>query len=69
MRTCSNIQFLNIAAMVLRVMNLVLLILLLGHWNACMQFMIPMLQEFPTNCWVSIEELKVYTLYYMYMSY
>jgi hypothetical protein len=36
--------------------------LLLGHWNGCLQFLVPMLEEFPKDCWVSIEELKV--IYY-----
>ena len=55
----NTVQFLNIAAMVLRVMNLVLLILLLGHWNACLQFFVPMLRDFPERSWVAIEEIQV----------
>ncbi|CAE1279423.1 HCN2 [Acanthosepion pharaonis] len=31
---------------------------LLGHWNGCLQFLVPMLQDFPQDCWVSIEELQ-----------
>ncbi|KAL4227919.1 Potassium/sodium hyperpolarization-activated cyclic nucleotide-gated channel 3 [Mactra antiquata] len=31
---------------------------LLGHWNGCLQFLVPTLQDFPNDCWVSIEELQ-----------
>lgn len=43
----------------MRIFNLICLMLLLGHWNGCLQFLVPMLEEFPKDCWVSIEELKV----------
>ena len=36
--------------------------LLIGHWNGCLQFMVPMLQEFPPDCWVSIDNLTVSNL-------
>ncbi len=52
-------EFLNIAAMVLRLCNLVILVMLLAHWNACLQFLIAFLNEFPADCWVVIEELEV----------
>ena len=42
----------------LRVVNLVLFIVLLAHWNACLQFLVPMLKEFPTDSWVVLEELQ-----------
>ncbi|KAJ8304295.1 hypothetical protein KUTeg_017878, partial [Tegillarca granosa] len=42
----------------MRIFNLICLMFLLGHWNGCLQFLVPMLQEFPRDCWVSIEELK-----------
>ena len=51
-------DFLNIATMVLRVVNLVLFIVLLAHWNACLQFLVPMLKEFPADSWVVQEELQ-----------
>jgi len=35
------------------------MILLLGHWNGCLQFLVPMLQDFPTDSWVSLEDLQV----------
>jgi len=43
----------------MRIFNLVCLILLLGHWNGCLQWLVPMLQEFPSNSWPAIEELEV----------
>jgi len=36
------------------------MILLLGHWNGCLQFLIPMLQDFPNDSWVSLEDLQVF---------
>ena len=33
--------------------------LLLSHWNGCVQFLIPRLMGFPDNSWVSINGLKV----------
>ncbi|KAH8877497.1 Potassium/sodium hyperpolarization-activated cyclic nucleotide-gated channel 4 [Schistosoma japonicum] len=45
-------EFLNIASKFMGIFNLVLLMLLLGHWNACLQYLIPMLMEFPPDSWV-----------------
>lgn len=33
--------------------------LLIGHWSGCLQFLVPMLQGFPSNSWVAINELQV----------
>jgi hypothetical protein len=30
-----------------------------GHWSGCLQFLVPMLQGFPANSWVAINELQV----------
>ncbi|XP_016146617.1 potassium/sodium hyperpolarization-activated cyclic nucleotide-gated channel 2-like [Sinocyclocheilus grahami] len=43
----------DLASAVVRIVNLIGMMLLLCHWNGCMQFMVPMLQDFPSNCWVS----------------
>ena len=43
----------------MRIFNLISMILLLGHWNGCLQFLVPMLQDFPTDSWVSLEDLQV----------
>lgn len=53
------LQFLAVAGKFMRIFNLICLMLLLGHWNGCLQFLVPMLEDFPRDCWVSIEELKV----------
>ncbi|KAG5444848.1 Potassium/sodium hyperpolarization-activated cyclic nucleotide-gated channel 4 [Clonorchis sinensis] len=45
-------EFLNIASKFMGIFNLVLLMLLLGHWNACLQYLIPMMMEFPPESWV-----------------
>ena len=32
---------------------------LIGHWSGCLQFLVTMLQDYPHNSWVVINELKV----------
>lgn len=43
----------------MRIFNLICMMLLVGHWSGCLQFLVPMLQGFPPDSWVSINELKV----------
>ncbi|TRY65108.1 hypothetical protein DNTS_009665 [Danionella cerebrum] len=43
----------DLASAVVRIVNLIGMMLLLCHWDGCMQFMVPMLQDFPPTCWVS----------------
>ncbi|XP_051520477.1 potassium/sodium hyperpolarization-activated cyclic nucleotide-gated channel 2-like isoform X1 [Myxocyprinus asiaticus] len=43
----------DLASAVVRIVNLIGMMLLLCHWDGCMQFMVPMLQDFPANSWVS----------------
>nr|ALT57286.1 HCN channel protein [Doryteuthis pealeii] len=51
-------EFLALAGKFMRIFNLICLMFLLGHWSGCLQFLVPMLQDFPQDCWVSIEELQ-----------
>ncbi|XP_014679893.1 PREDICTED: potassium/sodium hyperpolarization-activated cyclic nucleotide-gated channel 2-like [Priapulus caudatus] len=51
-------EFLNMANIFVRIFNLISMMLLIGHWSGCLQFLVPMLQNFPPNCWVSINELE-----------
>ena len=54
------LQFVTSAAgKFIRFFNLVSLILLLAHWNGCLQFLVPMLQDFPRDSWVILEDLEV----------
>jgi len=53
------LQFLAIASKFLRICNLVGMILLLAHWDGCLQWLVPVLQEFPPSSWPAIEELQV----------
>lgn len=39
------------------------MMLLIGHWSGCLQFLVPMLQGFPENSWVAINELQVLKIY------
>jgi hypothetical protein len=55
----SCLQFLNMASVFMRIFNLICMMLLIGHWSGCLQFLVPMLQGFPSNSWVAINELQV----------
>ncbi|XP_060551045.1 potassium/sodium hyperpolarization-activated cyclic nucleotide-gated channel 2 [Pantherophis guttatus] len=44
----------DLASAVMRIINLIGMMLLLCHWDGCLQFLVPMLQDFPIDCWVSI---------------
>ncbi|XP_048517918.1 potassium/sodium hyperpolarization-activated cyclic nucleotide-gated channel 2 isoform X3 [Dendroctonus ponderosae] len=59
--TKSNLifKFLNMASVFMRIFNLICMMLLIGHWSGCLQFLVPMLQAFPANSWVAINELQV----------
>jgi len=46
----------------MRIFNLVCLMLLIGHWNGCLQWLVPMLQDFPPDSWAALEELQVTAL-------
>ncbi|KAH9278096.1 Potassium/sodium hyperpolarization-activated cyclic nucleotide-gated channel 2 [Echinococcus granulosus] len=46
-------KFMNIAGKFIGILKLILLMLLLGHWNACLQFFIPSLMDFPIDSWVA----------------
>ncbi|XP_075713857.1 potassium/sodium hyperpolarization-activated cyclic nucleotide-gated channel 4 [Rhinoderma darwinii] len=48
----------DLASAVVRIVNLIGMMLLLCHWDGCLQFLVPMLQEFPSNCWVSLNHMQ-----------
>uniref|UniRef100_A0A5K3F2B4 Ion_trans domain-containing protein n=1 Tax=Mesocestoides corti TaxID=53468 RepID=A0A5K3F2B4_MESCO len=52
-------KFMNIAGKFIGILKLILLMLLLGHWNACLQFFIPSLMDFPIDSWVTKCRLQV----------
>ncbi|XP_068778412.1 potassium/sodium hyperpolarization-activated cyclic nucleotide-gated channel 3 [Struthio camelus] len=47
----------DLASAVVRIFNLIGMMLLLCHWDGCLQFLVPMLQDFPEDCWVSINRM------------
>lgn len=49
----------DLASAVVRIGNLIGMMLLLCHWDGCLQFLVPMLQDFPDDCWVSINNMVV----------
>ncbi|XP_044265333.1 potassium/sodium hyperpolarization-activated cyclic nucleotide-gated channel 2 isoform X7 [Tribolium madens] len=53
-----EVYFLNMASVFMRIFNLICMMLLIGHWSGCLQFLVPMLQGFPANSWVAINELQ-----------
>ena len=56
-----NKQFLSSLGVFMRIFNLICIMVLIGHWSGCLQFLVPMLQDFPSNSWVAINELQVDT--------
>jgi len=57
-----SVQFLTVASKFMRIFNLVCLMLLIAHWNGCLQWLVPMLQDFPPDSWTALEELQVSAL-------
>ncbi|XP_048881622.1 potassium/sodium hyperpolarization-activated cyclic nucleotide-gated channel 3 [Brienomyrus brachyistius] len=47
----------DLASAMVRIVNLIGMMLLLCHWDGCLQFLVPMLQEFPPDCWVSKNDM------------
>lgn len=52
----------DLASAMVRIVNLIGMMLLLCHWDGCLQFLVPMLQDFPSDCWVS-KNLMVVSLH------
>ena len=38
--------------------KLTLFMSLLAHWSGCLQFLLPMVEGFPPNSWVAVNELE-----------
>jgi hyperpolarization activated cyclic nucleotide-gated potassium channel 2 len=51
-------EYLNIGSGLLRIINLILVMLLVAHWNGCIQFFIAQLEGFPDESWVAINDLQ-----------
>ena len=49
----------DLASAVVRIVNLIGMMLLLCHWDGCLQFLVPMPQDFPDDCWVSLNRMVV----------
>ena len=43
----------------MRILKLIVLMLLLSHWNGCIQFLVPVIQEYPSDSWITINHLEV----------
>lgn len=51
-------EVLNMTRSVIRFVNLISLMLLVAHWNGCMQYLVPVLDDFPDDSWVTIHDLR-----------
>jgi len=49
----------DLASAMVRIVNLIGMMLLLCHWDGCLQFLVPMLQDFPSDCWVAKNKMVV----------
>ncbi|PKU30538.1 potassium sodium hyperpolarization-activated cyclic nucleotide-gated channel 4 isoform x2 [Limosa lapponica baueri] len=56
----------DLASAVVRIVNLIGMMLLLCHWDGCLQFLVPMLQDFPDDCWVSLNRMVLNHLHFLY---
>ncbi|XP_074659485.1 potassium/sodium hyperpolarization-activated cyclic nucleotide-gated channel 4-like [Tubulanus polymorphus] len=59
-------QFLNIQESFIRIINLVVFILLLSHWNGCMQYFVVAIENFPADSWVVRMNVMNGTIWEMY---
>ncbi len=53
------LQHFTKATNMIRFLNLVSFIMLLCHWNACLQFLVAVLLDFPPESWAVLEEVEV----------
>ena len=52
-------QFADFANIFANIFNLICIMSLVAHWSGCIQFLVPMLNGFPDDSWVAINELQV----------
>ncbi|KAF0026807.1 hypothetical protein F2P81_021544 [Scophthalmus maximus] len=57
---------LEVVRLFFRILSLFMMIFLLCHWNGCIQYFVPMLEEFPSDCWVRKENLMNATVIVKY---
>jgi hyperpolarization activated cyclic nucleotide-gated potassium channel 2 len=43
----------------MKFINLIAVLSLITHWNACLQFLVPSFADFPSSSWVAIHHLQV----------
>ena len=42
------------------------MMMIVAHWNGCLHFLVPLLQEFPKDCWVELCQLQDKEWYIQY---
>ncbi|KAL2081092.1 hypothetical protein ACEWY4_022945 [Coilia grayii] len=45
-----------------RIIGLFMMMFILCHWNGCLQYFVPLLEQFPSECWVQRENLMNATI-------
>ena len=51
-------EYLQIGSGLLRICNLILIMMLVAHWNGCIQFFIARAEGFPEESWVALHDLE-----------
>lgn len=59
----------DLASAVVRIFNLIGMMLLLCHWDGCLQYLVPLLQDFPPDCWVSLNGMVVSITLFFFVCY
>ena len=49
-----------------RILSLVLIMMTIAHWDGCIQFFVPYLQNFPMDSWVALNGLQNETVFSQY---
>ena len=49
-----------------RILSLVLILMIIAHWDGCIQYLVPSLQNFPLDSWVTINGLQDKSIFSQY---
>ena len=56
----------RVTTTVIRYIKLVGMMMIVAHWNGCLHFLVPLLQDFPEDCWVRLCDLQDKDWYIQY---
>ena len=43
----------------IRYIKLICMMLMVAHWNGCLLFLVPLMQDLPQQCWVKMAGIEV----------